>query len=533
MPKLWWKKQTLQASVKPSDKKLAAIRQTIAVMEADLKPKLDAWAAKFGKIRSTRLDLVEATNTLVSLQKKLEAYQAWKDRDALRRQQAKEEATMPGAAPSAAVPAEQPPEPLTEKEMKTREEYIKVQQALKAELKRLEKDQYTVPPHVTVGDVEARFTKLTGAGGGASNEDQRLLDVEKELGKKVFGQGPLLSALGKVYRTREAGTSDPTRPAGVILVLGPPGCGKTEAVEKLAEFDGSELIDYAMGDFIDKSSVAKLVGASPGLVGFGETKTLPSAVREKPKSIVFLDEIEKAHEDMQKPLMQVNDKGKMKDEYGNTVSFKDTIEIMASNVLTPADFAPGEMENDVIVREKLWREDINPATGLPYCKINPQTGRAYFKKEVVGRIDIIVICNELSPEVAQKILEKNIRDINSGIASKGYYVNLDQTDAHNIVSEYFDPSQGGRSIKQLSNSTLRPLITERLLARRVGEAGDADDELKPMNLTIKGRDILLDGVMLADRNVEVQQKEASEPHHPEATTPGFKQEAKNLTNGGG
>src|SRR6201999_3918586 len=133
----------------------------------------------------------------------------------------------------------------------------------------LEKDLYTETPHVTVADVQDRFSKLTGvsAKAASTNDAERLLRVEEVLSQNIYGQDHAKRTIANIYRTREAGTSDPTRPAGVLFLTGAPGCGKTEIVEKLAAYDGSALITYNMSLYTDASSVSRLLGAAPGLVG--------------------------------------------------------------------------------------------------------------------------------------------------------------------------------------------------------------------------------------------------------------------------
>lgn len=517
--------EALKASVKPSAKKLAAVREKIKAAHEIYQPQLDAWTKRFGKIRELRENLLEAEDVLAPLQDKLEKFAEHKKREAELIDAAKAE----GKTYS---PPEDAPRPLTADEQAERTRWMntingkkatasqKEQIGLKAQLLELEKGQYTETPHVTVADVQGKFTKTTGLAAGASNDAERLLSIESVLGRDVFGQDRGKALVANTYRMREAGTSDPTRPAGTILVSGSPGCAKTELFERLAAFDGYELIVYNMSEYTDASSVSKLVGASPGLVGFGEVKTLPSAVKARSKCIVFFDEIEKAHPNMQRAIMQILDKGKMNDEYGDTVYFNNAIIGMATNVLTETMFSGNDRFDDKIVRAQLLE------------KVSPVTHEKYFLPEFVTRIDAVEVFDDVTPAIAELILRKNIRDINKGISARGYEIGMDDAVAKAIVEEFFDPSQGGRSIKQLSNKILRPLTTQRVLTRQAAEVRDEDDELRPMLLRFDNRLITIDGVPLMANN---SAPEESGPDRPPAVPPALfpKAAAENASLAGG
>lgn len=458
--------ETLRMSVRPSARRLDAIQTAIASARAVIEPQLQAWEGKFGPIRALRGDLLEAGNALAPLQERYQAYAIWKIRH-----------DEGGAAP----------EPLSVEEMQKRDIYLKAERQLRASLAELEQGVYVETPHVTVTDVQERFSKITGVSAKSVSTDdaERLLRVEEVLGQTVYGQDHAKRAIANIYRTREAGTSDPTRPAGVLFLTGAPGCGKTELVEKLATYDGSCPITYNMSLYTDASSVSRLLGAAPGLVGFGQVVTLPDAVREKPRSIVFFDEIEKAHPDLQRTLMQVMDKGVMPDSQNLPVSFKDCILVFASNVLKQSDFGDGEDRGDERVRARLAAVE------------NPKTGKPMFLPEFVGRIDDVELFDDVTTAIAELILDKELSDINRGIATRGYEVRPENTETLKaIVAAFFNPSQGGRSIRQLSKNVLRPLVTERLLHSQVANVGGDEDELKLLILQFSGAVVRIDGQAL-------------------------------------
>lgn len=452
----------LQQSVRPSTKKINAVREQIRVLRETLQPNLDAWTAKFAAIRKNRDDLLEASVTLAPYQEKYARYQESKGREL--------------------AEGEVAPDPLTQDEMNQRDKWMNVERLLRQQLADKEKTIYAEAPHVTITDVQTRFSKIADVSARAvsTNDADRLLRIESELGLTVFGQDHAKRALANIYRTRAAGTSDPTRPAGVTFLTGSTGCGKTELVKALAHYDGTPIITYNMSLYTDASSVSRIMGAAPGLVGFGTVVTMPDAVQRTPKCILFLDEIEKAHPDLQRTVMQVMDEGVMPNSQNIPVFFKDAILVFASNVISAHDLADGERDNDKIVRKHLT-EVINPKTNLPY-----------FLPEFIGRIDSVQVFDDVTSEIAKMILLKEIGDINKGVSARGYFVEMDSTTDDDIIAAYFDPTQGGRSIRQLSKNVLRPLVTQHLLTRQAAEQQD-DGDLQPMRLTIDCGVIKIDG----------------------------------------
>lgn len=451
-------------SVKPSAKKINAVRDQITALRDTMGPGLRAWTEKFATIRKNRQDLLEASNMLAPYQDRFEHYQAMKGKE------------LPDGQAA--------PDPLSQDEMNQRDKWMRVERQLREQLAAKEQQLYAEAPHVTVADVQARFSKIAGvsAKAASTNDADRLLRIEDELGRTVFGQDAAKRSLANIYRTRAVGTSDPTRPAGVVFCTGAPGCGKTEMVEALARYDGTPIITYNMSLYTEASAVSRIMGAAPGLVGFGDVMTMPDAVEKTPKCILFLDEIEKAHEDLQRTVMQVMDKGVMPNSMNIPVSFKDAIVVFASNVVSEHDFTPEERRDDKVVRERLLGT------------MNPKTGRSFFLKEFIGRIDSVQVFDDVTPAIAKMILGKEIRDINKGVSGRGYIVEMAPGLEDAIIGAYFDPSQGGRSIRQLSKNVLRPMITQRLLSRQAAENPEDDGELVPMVLSFVNGAISIDGV---------------------------------------
>ncbi len=485
----------LRSSLRPSIKKIAAAQEKITALKAVIEPQLKAWNEKFGALRKDRSDMVENQKKLSPLQEKFDAYRLYKDK--LNEQRARGENV---------TEADNPPKPLTADEVASRDTYMGVIKALKERIPQREKALFADTPHVTVADVQNRFSKVTGLP-VVGNNAARLLSVEEALSQNLYGQDHAKRAVANVYRTRESGMSDPSRPAGVFFFTGDPGCGKSELVKLLAQFDGAPLIKYNMSQYTEASSVSRLSGANPGLVGFGETVTLPDAVRSRPRSIVFLDEIEKAHPDVQRLIMQMLEDGEMPDSHNEMVSFKDCIIFMASNALTDKDFAAGEKQNDAIVRQKL--------TGAA----NPITNQRYFLPEFITRIDAVVPFDAVTADIAKLILRKEVRDINLSTSPRGYMMELGDATVDQVIQAYFNPSQGGRSIRQLSKNVLRPLATQELLAHQVTDAPPEDDELRPMAMTIDDGVIRIDGHSLGASDVPLPgPQEPSRPSFTAAAT---------------
>lgn len=481
--------EEVQKSLKPSPKRLESVRKALRDVQAEIEPKLAAWTAQNGKIRKTREDLLEAEATLAPLQEALELYQAWQSKETDRKAAARQKGSEQNGQEAALVASEPSPPPPTQQDRDNRDTWSKMATKKRAELAALETALFAQPPHVTVEDVRARWSKITGTAAETTSTAKAasLLNLETDVGQHVFGQAPAKKAFANIIRTLESGMSNPNLPAGVYFATGDTGCGKTEMIEWFSRISGIPLITYNMNDFQTAASATRIMGADPGNVGFGEVVTMAEEVGNK-KCILLLDEFDKAHEVIQLLLMQAMDKGVMMDKFSRPVSLKDVIFALCTNVLGEGDFAPGERSDDKIVRQKLTE------------KINPKTGRPYFIPAIIGRLDTAQVLDRMTPQIANQVLRKEVREINQGAASKGYMVTMNDPVADAIIQDYFDASQGGRSLRQLSKMVLRPLVTNRVLTLQRAEKPDenVDEELKPMLLDIKDRRISLDGFTLDD-----------------------------------
>lgn len=287
-------------------------------------------------------------------------------------------------------------------------------------------------------------------------ERQKLLHMAEALEKRVVGQDEAVRRVTETILRSRAGLSDPNRPYGSFLFLGPTGVGKTELTKALAEFlfDTDEaMIRIDMSEFMEKHSVARLIGAPPGYVGYEEGGYLTEAVRRKPYSVILLDEVEKAHPDVFNVLLQVLDDGRMTDGQGRTVDFKNTVIVMTSN---------------------LGAHEIMEMTGEPHEKVKDavmQEVRQHFRPEFVNRIDEIVVFNSLDAANVRKIAEIQLTSLRKRMTEQ--QIGLVVTDAalDEIAKVGFDPQFGARPLRRAIQDRIENGIARLLLE---GKAGPED-----------------------------------------------------------
>ena len=263
-------------------------------------------------------------------------------------------------------------------------------------------------------------------------EIEKLIHMEEALHKRVVGQDEAVNAVSNAIRRSRSGLSDPLRPIGSFIFLGPTGVGKTELARALAEFlfdDPRAMVRLDMSEYMEKHSVARLYGAPPGYVGYEEGGQLTEAVRRRPYSVVLLDEIEKAHPDVFNSLLQVMDDGHMTDGRGRNVDFRNTIIIMTSNV--GSDWILSESDEDRM------REKVMEAVGMT------------FKPEFINRVDEIVVFHRLTREHIAEIVKLQVENLGKRLADRNITLELTDSALQYLAEKGYDPSFGARPMKRL------------------------------------------------------------------------------------
>ena len=302
-------------------------------------------------------------------------------------------------------------------------------------------------------------------------EDQRLLSMENELSKSVIGQPEAVSAVSKAIRRARTGLNDPNRPLGGFLFLGPTGVGKTELTKSLARylFDNSNsLLRLDMSEYMEKHSVARLVGAPPGYVGYDEGGALTEAIRRRPYQVILFDEVEKAHPDVYNILLQVLDEGRLTDNQGNLVDFKNALIILTSN-----------LGSEVFGREVSDRDCQTKESVL-------SSVREFFRPEFLNRLDDILVFENLPKEAMQGIVKLQINELSERLREKNISINITEDAMVWLANKGYDPAFGARPLKRLIQKEIQDRLAERLLSGKVKEGASCQIMLKDDGLEING-----------------------------------------------
>ncbi len=305
-------------------------------------------------------------------------------------------------------------------------------------------------------------------------EQEKLLHLELELGKRVAGQEEAIVAISDAVRRSRAGLQDPRRPIGSFIFLGTTGVGKTEIAKALAEYlfnDENALIRIDMSEYQEKHAVSRLVGSPPGYVGYDEGGQLTEAVRRKPYSVVLFDEIEKAHPDVWNILLQVLDDGRLTDNKGRVANFKNTIIVMTSNIgshIIQEKMAEMEGWNDQIVMEKTKEEVLDLL-------------KKVVRPEFLNRVDEIVMFEPLNKENLRKIVEIQFNQVKARLLEQGIIIEASEDALTALANEGYDPQYGARPLKRVIQKRILNTLSKEILANSIKK-----DEIIMMELNKNG-----------------------------------------------
>ena len=345
---------------------------------------------------------------------------------------------------------------------------------IETELKQMQSGNALIKEEVTADDIADVVSRWTGipVSKMLQSEREKLLHLEEELHLRVVGQDEAIRAVSDAVRRSRAGLQDPRRPIGSFIFLGTTGVGKTELAKALAEylFDDEQLMTRIdMSEYQEKHSVSRLIGAPPGYVGYDEGGQLTEAVRRKPYSVVLFDEIEKAHPDVFNILLQVLDDGRLTDNKGRVVNFKNTIIIMTSNL--GSAYIQSQFERLTPTnREVIVEETKNEVMGMLKKTIRP---------EFLNRIDETIMFLPLDKEEIEQIVRLQIEGIRRMLADNGVILQLTDAAVQFIASTGYDPEFGARPVKRAIQRYLLNDLSKKLLAQEV-------DSSRPINVDVAG-----------------------------------------------
>ncbi|MDY0231200.1 MAG: AAA family ATPase, partial [Candidatus Saccharicenans sp.] len=323
-------------------------------------------------------------------------------------------------------------------------------QRLSAELNQMQEKGKMLKEEVDEEDVAEVVSRWTGipVSKMLEGEVERLLKMEEILSKRVIGQEQAIRAVANTIRRARAGLQEPTRPIGSFMFLGPTGVGKTELARALAEFlfnDEKAMVRLDMSEYMEKHTVARLIGAPPGYVGYEEGGQLTEAVKRRPYSLILLDEVEKAHPDVFNILLQILDDGRLTDGKGTTVDFRNTLIIMTSNL---GSQVIKELSHDYETMEKEIHKILE----------------SHFKPEFLNRIDEIIIFKPLSKEVIFKIIDLQIELLKKRLQEKKIDLVIKNKARELLAEKGFDPVYGARPLKRTIQKEVENPLALKILA---------------------------------------------------------------------
>ena len=341
-----------------------------------------------------------------------------------------------------------------------------------ADGKRATVEEAVTPDHIA--GVVSRWTGIP-VDKMLEGEKEKLLHMEEALAKRVIGQEEAVRAVSTAVRRARAGLQDPNRPIGSFMFLGPTGVGKTELTRALAAFlfdDEQAMVRIDMSEYMEKHSVARLIGAPPGYVGYEEGGALTEAVRRRPYQVVLFDEIEKAHADVFNVLLQVLDDGRLTDGQGRTVDFRNTLIMMTSNLGAEYLVSQAEDEDRMIVHERVMR-----------------IVRAHFRPEFLNRVDEILLFHRLRREQMAAIVDIQMPRLQKLLDERKITLKLDGKAREWLAAEGYDPAYGARPLKRVIQKNVQDPLSELVLDGKIKDGDTVKVSATDTSLRINGMEV--------------------------------------------
>ncbi len=340
-------------------------------------------------------------------------------------------------------------------------------------LKKTQKSRRILREEITDEDIASVVARWTGIPvvRMLEEEEEKLSRMEEELGKRVIGQREAIGKVSDAVRRSRAGINDPERPIGSFMFLGPTGVGKTELTKALAEFmfnDEKALIKVDMSEYMERHSTSKLIGSPPGYVGYDEAGQLTESVRHRPYSVILFDEIEKAHPEVFNILLQVLDEGRLTDNKGRVVNFKNTIIVMTSNV------------GSQFIQKMEQIGFGNNETGTEYIQVKERVREAlkdYFKPEFLNRLDDTIIFDVLSKDEVKEIVKLQVASVAKRLMAKEINLEIGEDVLANIAEKSYDPHFGARPVKRYIQTVVLNKVAQLMLSKKFMKGGIAEVKL--------------------------------------------------------